>query len=78
VPHTNCSKEVLQDILGEGDIISLVTLDVQGAFNAACWPTVLQELKDYGRLQISSNVQRTPLQNVQRLWQRTAYDWRKS
>ena len=41
-------KEFVQDSLAEGDVIALVSLDVQGAFDAAWWPAILKEMRDCG------------------------------
>ena len=41
-------KEFVQDSLAEGDVIALVSLDVQGAFDAAWWPAILKEMRDRG------------------------------
>jgi len=40
-------KEFVQDSLAE-DVIALVSLDVQGAFEAAWWPAILKEIRDWG------------------------------
>ena len=42
-------KEFLQDSLAAGDVIALVSLDVQGALDAAWWPAILKEKTDCGR-----------------------------
>jgi hypothetical protein len=39
-------KTFVQEILDVGEVISLISLDVQGAFDAACWPGFLRELKE--------------------------------
>jgi len=41
-------KEFVEDSLAEGDVIALVSLDVQGAFDAAWWPAILKEMRDCG------------------------------
>jgi hypothetical protein len=41
-------KEFVQDSLAEGDVIALVSLDVQGTFDAAWWPAILKEMRDCG------------------------------
>jgi len=41
-------KEFVQDSLAEGDVIALVSLDVQEAFDAAWWPAILKEMRDCG------------------------------
>jgi hypothetical protein len=41
-------KEFVQDSLAAGDVIALVSLDVQGAFDAAWWPAILKEMRDCG------------------------------
>jgi hypothetical protein len=41
-------KEFVQDSLATGDMIALVSLDVQGAFVAAWWPAILKEMTDCG------------------------------
>ena len=39
-------KTFVQESLDKGDVIALITLDVQGTFDAAWWPGVLRELKE--------------------------------
>jgi len=39
-------KDIVQDSLAAGDVIALVSLDVQGAFDAAWWPVILKEMRD--------------------------------
>ena len=39
-------KEFVQNSLAAGDVIALVSLDVQGAFDAAWWPAILKEMRD--------------------------------
>jgi len=39
------AKEFVQDSLTTGDVIALVSLDVQGAFDAAWWPAILKEMR---------------------------------
>jgi len=41
-------KEFVQDSLAAGEVIALVSLDVQGAFDAAWWPAILKEMRDCG------------------------------
>jgi hypothetical protein len=41
-------KEFVQDSLAAGDVIALVSLDVQGAFDDAWWPAILKEMRDCG------------------------------
>jgi len=41
-------KEFVQDSFAAGDVIALVSLDVQGAFDAAWWPAILKEMRDRG------------------------------
>ena len=41
-------KEFVQNSLAAGDVIALVSLDVQGAFDAAWWPAILKEMRDCG------------------------------
>jgi hypothetical protein len=41
-------KNFVIEGLAAGDFIVLVSLDVKGAFDAAWWPAILKELKDYG------------------------------
>lgn len=40
-------KNFVQESLDAGEVIALVSLDVQGAFDAAWWPGILRELKEY-------------------------------
>ena len=40
-------KEFVESALVAGDIVVLISLDVEGAFNAAFWPSILNVLKDY-------------------------------
>jgi hypothetical protein len=39
-------KTFVQESLNAGEVIALISLDVQGAFDAAWWPGVLRELKE--------------------------------
>ena len=39
-------KYFVQEILDAGEVIALISLDVQGAFDAAWWPGVLREMKE--------------------------------
>ena len=41
-------KEFVQDSLAAGDLIALVSLDLQGVFDAAWWPAILKEMRDCG------------------------------
>ena len=38
-------KATVQESLEAGDVTALVSLDIQGAFNAAWWPGILKELR---------------------------------
>jgi len=40
-------KIFVQESLDAGEVIAMVSLDVQGAFDAAWWPGILRELKEY-------------------------------
>jgi hypothetical protein len=40
-------KNFVQESLDAGEVIALDSLDVQRAFDAACWPGILRELKEY-------------------------------
>jgi hypothetical protein len=39
-------KTFVQESLDAGDVIALISLDVQGAFDAALWLGVLREMKE--------------------------------
>jgi len=41
-------KEFVQYSLAAGDVIALVNLDVQGAFDVAWWPAIVKEMRDCG------------------------------
>jgi hypothetical protein len=41
-------KEFVQDSLAAGNVINLVSLDVQGTFDAAWWPAIQKEMRDCG------------------------------
>ena len=41
-------KEFVQDSLATRDVIALMSLDVQGSFDAGWWPAVLKEMRDCG------------------------------
>jgi hypothetical protein len=41
-------KEFVQDSLAAGEVIALVSLDVQGDFDAAWWPGILKEIRECG------------------------------
>jgi len=38
--------EFVQDSLAAGDVIALVSLDIQGASDVAWWPEILKEMRD--------------------------------
>lgn len=38
-------KEFVQDSLAAGEVIALVSLNVQDAFDAAWWPAILKEMR---------------------------------
>jgi len=40
-------KNVITDGLTAGDVLVIVSLDVKGAFDAAWWPAILNELRAY-------------------------------
>ena len=40
-------KNFVQESLDAGEVIALVSFEVQGAFDAAWWPGILRELKEY-------------------------------
>jgi len=40
-------KGFVEEVLSEGEIIVLISLDVKGAFDAAWWPSILNEIKAY-------------------------------
>jgi hypothetical protein len=39
-------KTFVQESLDAGEVIALISLDVQGVFDAAWWPGILRELKE--------------------------------
>jgi hypothetical protein len=39
-------KTFVQESLDAGELVALVSLDVQGVFDAAWWPGILRELKE--------------------------------
>jgi len=41
-------KVFVQDSSDAGDVITPVSLDVQGAFDPAWWPAILKEMRDCG------------------------------
>jgi len=41
-------KEFVQEGFSRGEITVTVSLDVEGAFNAAWWPSVLKNLQESG------------------------------
>ena len=41
-------KEFVQDSLAAGDVIALVSIKIQGAFDAAWCPAILKEVRDCG------------------------------
>jgi hypothetical protein len=41
-------KEFVQEGFTRGEITVMVSLDVEGAFNSACWPSVLKNLQENG------------------------------
>jgi len=40
-------KEFPEEEMRQGLITILVSLDVKGTFDAACWPSILKELQDF-------------------------------
>jgi hypothetical protein len=42
-------KDFVQEVLAAGEVIALVSLYVQGAFDAAWWPGILKELRECRR-----------------------------
>ena len=40
-------KDFVQQGLEAGEVIAIVRLDVQGAFDAAWWPGILNEIRKY-------------------------------
>ena len=48
--HHRCdhgNNNFVQQGLAAGEVITLVSLDVQGAFDAAWWPGILNALREY-------------------------------
>jgi len=41
-------KEFVQDSLAAGHVVTMMSLDVQDAFDAAWWPAILKEIRDCG------------------------------
>jgi len=41
-------KDFVQEGLAAGEVIALVSFDVQGAFDASWWPGILKELRECG------------------------------
>jgi len=41
-------KEFIEDGFNSGEVATLVSLDVEGAFNSAWWPNILKSLKESG------------------------------
>jgi hypothetical protein len=39
-------KDFVQKRLEKGEVVALVSLDVQGAFDAVWWPGILRELRE--------------------------------
>jgi len=68
-------REFVQDSMAE-DVIALVSLDVQGAFDAAWRPAILKETAEAPK--ISTSLQRATSHNVRRFWQRTVQEMRKN
>ena len=40
-------KNFVQESLDAGEVMALVSLEVQGAFDAVWWPGILRELKEH-------------------------------
>jgi len=38
-------KDFVEDGFSSGEVATLVSLDVEGAFNSAWWPNILKSLK---------------------------------
>jgi len=45
-------KNIVDEGLNAGEVIILVSLDIQTAFDAAWWPNILKSLQDCGCLKI--------------------------
>ena len=41
-------KDLVEEGFRSGEVAVLVSLDVEGAFNSAWWPSILKSLKDSG------------------------------
>jgi hypothetical protein len=39
-------KDFVQESINEGQYIAVISLNVQGAFDAAWWPAILASLRD--------------------------------
>jgi len=57
-------KDFVHQGLAAGEIIELISLDVQGAFDAAWWPAILNELREYKCTKTYMNLQKVISPNV--------------
>jgi len=64
-------KEFVQEGFSRGEITVTVSLDVEGAFNSAWWPSVLKIFKKARAHGTYSTLQTINLANEKQPWQQT-------
>jgi hypothetical protein len=64
-------KEFVREGFSRGEITVTVSLDVEGAFNSAWWPSVLKNLQESGCPRTYSTLQKITSANEKQPWQET-------
>ena len=64
-------KKFIQEGFSKGEITVTVSLDVEGAFNLAWWPSVLKNLQESGCPRNLYNLKKITSANEKQPWQQT-------
>jgi hypothetical protein len=64
-------KEFVQEGFSRGEITVTVSLDLEGAFNSAWWPSVVKNFLESGCPRNLFNLTKITLANEKQLWQQT-------
>jgi len=64
-------KKYVQEGFSRGEITVTVSLDVEGAFNSAWWPSVLKNLQESGCPRNLFNLTKNYFSNEKQPWQQT-------
>jgi len=71
IDATMAIKDFVQEGLAAREVIAVVSFDVQGAFDAAWWPGILKELREWVAPKTYMDPQRVTSSSEQRPCQRT-------